>query len=408
MAQGTYTYDQATDSLIDGQRLVWARVKDGEPPTPTPVTSPGPTSAQVSPHSPRPGEATFTSVLNGISIDYPAGWQARQAIVPWLGEALSFDSPAADVIFDPALGDRLYLIVASQPYLPGSGDGWRDGVLTWTCTDGFHEFWGWDVEGFHSEQFGPCDSGSLIQTFSRGYLIRLVASSDEPGLAETYDWDWLKTVLETVDLRPETAPAVPECIDYRTGGTYTQAVDPLQVTVTLPAGTEHGWWAGTRDVFAAASESCVFDPAVQLEVSGLFQVHGDACKWRGTAVDVRSRDGAAATLRHNGLESTLPTDATVGGFPASQFEISVPNNVDLAQCDGERLRLWDSGPGRDATIDPDETVRVYLVDVDGLTLGVTLTWSPGDVRLPAKMAELDNVLASMRIEPQGAAPNNAP
>jgi hypothetical protein len=46
------------------------------------------------------------------------------------------------------------------------------------------------------------------------------------------------------------------------------------------------------------------------------------------------------------------------------------------------------------------TVRVYLVDVDGLILGVTVTWSADDDRVPAKMAELDAILDSLRIEPQ--------
>jgi hypothetical protein len=30
-------------------------------------------------------------------------------------------------------------------------------------------------------------------------------AGDEPGLAETYGWDWHKVVLETVDLHPEEA-----------------------------------------------------------------------------------------------------------------------------------------------------------------------------------------------------------
>jgi hypothetical protein len=45
-------------------------------------------------------------------------------------------------------------------------------------------------------------------------------------------------------------------------------------------------------------------------------------------------------------------------------------------------------------------VRVILVDVDGLTLGVTATYSPGDERVQAHMAELEAILASLRIEPQ--------
>jgi hypothetical protein len=199
---------------------------------------------------------------------------------------------------------------------------------------------------------------------------------------------------------PHPGEGNPECIDYREGGTYAQSVDPLTVTATLPAGTENGWWAGSPDVFAVGSDTCLFSAAIELEVSIPWQLFGDACTWRDTAVDVRSRSDAHATLSQNGLESTPSTDATLGGYPASRFEISVPEGFDLTRCDAGELHLWDSGPGRDASIDPSHTVRVYLVDVDGLTLGVTATYSPGDERVQAHMAELDAILASLRIEPQ--------
>jgi hypothetical protein len=205
---GHLDYDAASDSLIDGQGLGWVRVGGGiVPATRAPVPSPTPRP------SPRPGEATFTSTIHGISIDYPSGWQIRPATEPWTGGELTFDSPEADVIFDPELGDLLYLILASQRYgcvslvSPRLGcvkdRNWREGVLAWMCPGAppFGEFWSWTVDGFRSDQFG-CSSGSLISTGTRGYLIRLVASSDEPGLAETYDWDWLMPMLGTVDLRP--------------------------------------------------------------------------------------------------------------------------------------------------------------------------------------------------------------
>jgi hypothetical protein len=401
---GSYTYDRARDTIVDGQGLTWARVQGGDgPATVAPTTQPSRSPSTSARSSPSSGYSRFTSTINGLSIDYPASWHTRPATEPWTGGELSLYSPAADVIFDPALGDRLYLLLASERYGGRSQDAWRDEVLAWTCPGGIHDFGSWKVDGAHAEHGGPCNSGVIAFTDTRGYLIRLVASSDVPGLADTYDWDWLKSVLETVDLRPEDAPlaaAQPECIDYRDAGTYTQSVDPLTVTATLPAGTENGWWGGSADVFAVGSDTCGYSPAVELEVSGPTILFGDACKWRGTDVDVRSRGEATKTLSHNGLESTAPTDTTLGGYPASRFEIAVPEGFDLTRCDVEELRLWDSGPGRDPMIHPGETVRVYLVDVDGLTLGVTVTYSPGDERLPAKMAELDAILDSLRIEPQ--------
>jgi len=93
----------------------------------------------------------------------------------------------------------------SQAFGDLSGDAWRASVLQWTCAgDGGHEFWGWKVDGVHSEQFGPCNSGSIVQTDTRGYLFRLVSPRAEKlGLTDT--WDSLKPILETVDLRPEDA-----------------------------------------------------------------------------------------------------------------------------------------------------------------------------------------------------------
>jgi hypothetical protein len=205
----TFVYDPETDALTDNLGAVWARV-GGEDPSPEPTAAtiqqtPSPsTSAR---HSPRPGEATFTSTIHGISIDYPSGWQTRPATEPWTGGKLNYDSPAADVIFDPALGDRLYLVLASQPLGSVSEDAWRDEVLAWLCTGNGMAFGSHRVDGADAFVItcGSTASAALIFTDTRGYLIRLVVSSDEPGLAETYDWDWHKAMLETVDLRPEDA-----------------------------------------------------------------------------------------------------------------------------------------------------------------------------------------------------------
>lgn len=186
--------------------------------SPSPTGSPPPSSLL-----PPPVTEHFTSTIHGISIDYPAGWQIRPATEPWTGGELSFDSPAADVLYDPVLGDRLYLVVASQPYGDLSQNEWQNKVLTWTCLgfpDAGGEVWSWRVDGFHAWQQGPCNSGSLIFTDTRGYLIRLVASSGEPGLADTYNWNWLAgldktgptgdpSVLESADLRPEEAVDAP-------------------------------------------------------------------------------------------------------------------------------------------------------------------------------------------------------
>ena len=167
---------------------------------PSPVT--GPPFAFTEP---------FASTIHGFSIRYPAGWQTREATEPWTGGALNLDSPAADVIFDPARGDSLYIVVASQPYGGLTHDAWRDEQTAWLCT-GNGAAMGWesvdDTEAF-AITCGSTASAVLIFTNTRGYLIRLVVSSDEPGLAESYGWPWHKAMLETLDLRPGDALDTP-------------------------------------------------------------------------------------------------------------------------------------------------------------------------------------------------------
>ena len=159
--------------------------------------------------SPAPGFSTFSSALHGITIDYPAGWEVRPATEPWAtGEPLDFDSQAADVFFDPALGDRVYMVVASQPYDGLTEDEWRDSHDPWLCAPGGHGAGSGTVDRAEA-WFLTCGSSTasaaIIFTDTRGYMIRLVVPFDEPKLRDTYDWDWHKVVLETVDLRPEEA-----------------------------------------------------------------------------------------------------------------------------------------------------------------------------------------------------------
>lgn len=196
----TFTVQADPNELRVGPDSVWRRV--------TPVdSSPHPSAtANSSPHSPAPGQTTFISDVHGIALDYPSDWETRHASEVWTGSELSFDSPEADVMYDPAYGERLYLLIASQPYGELTADEWRDSVLAWTCPDfAGGETWGWHVDGVYSWQQGPCNSGTIIQGADRGYLIRLVAPDKKPDLTATYNWDWLVPVLQTVDLRPEDA-----------------------------------------------------------------------------------------------------------------------------------------------------------------------------------------------------------
>lgn len=179
---------------------------DDAPPTPAETSK----SVETPPSQtlpPSPLTERFDSTLNGISIDYPTGWQTRPATEPWMGGELDFESPMADVIFDPALGDRVYVALAS---LPTEGEIDVEGFVAGFCRGMGGE--GWSVFGGVGgvpAQGRSCGNNGrtyiTVEPLGRSYLILKVVASDEPGLAERFNWNWFEPMLESVTLRPNAA-----------------------------------------------------------------------------------------------------------------------------------------------------------------------------------------------------------
>ena len=202
-SSGVYDYDQRGDTLSDQDRVVWTQALDERPvsqapETPTSTTSSDVPASSATPRpSAKPGDVTYTSAVHGLSIDLPATWRIRPATQPWTGERLSFDAPAADIAFDPALGKGKYLIVASQPYGGLSEDAWRDQAAAWLCGGDAGTFGSRRVDDTRGFAIG-CGraSATFVFTDTRGYLF--VGIGYEDG-------EWFSEQLETVDLRPEEA-----------------------------------------------------------------------------------------------------------------------------------------------------------------------------------------------------------
>lgn len=171
-----------------------------------PAASPS-ASPSASPLLPPPLTERFDSTLNGISIDYPAGWQVRPATEPWTDGVIRFGAPGVDVIFDPARGDDLYLAMASEPLGGRSDDSWGSSLVLPGCPGGhggsvltFDGATGWVVTCGD----GPGHQSAILASNTHGYAIVLYLGDKK--VFDAYDWDWFKSVLETVDLRAEDAP----------------------------------------------------------------------------------------------------------------------------------------------------------------------------------------------------------
>ena len=380
---GFYDYVARTDMLVDQDGLGWSRalsavVPPSEPPAPTRD----------------PQARTFASAVHGFSIDYPAGWESRPASEPWSSEELSFDSPAADVLFDPRFGDGLYLLVASEAYGGLSADEWWAMTMDRLCADSGGSVGSAEVDGADALAFscGRVQNAVLVMPEDRGYLFTLHASPDQPGLVGTYDWDWLKVQIKTIDLFPEGAVEGPQptaaCREFRAAGTYS-AEAKLEgrtvVSVDVPATAEQPWH-GLPYEFSLRRAPCLGGGA-SLEAIQVFYVPADACN-PDEGIEAETYDAAIQALTtQTGHDPISPATTTIGGHRAQTFTITAPTSA-ASPCVGRGLALFDG-----VVLDPGETVTISVVEVDGWALALTVR-GDGDGSLAS---EFEGIIASMRI-----------
>ena len=114
----------------------------------------------------------------------------------------------------------------------------------------------------------------------------------------------------------------------------------------------------------------------------------------GPSVD----DLAAALLQQQGPLASGPIDATLGGYPATRIDLTVPDGFDLQPCNLEDigLQVWYSAPAdKYFVLLPGGIMSVHIVDADGQRQVFLTGGSAGsdeDVR------ELQAILDSILIE----------
>ena len=208
------------------------------------------------------------------------------------------------------------------------------------------------------------------------------------------------------------SPAPPEfpngVTDNVAPGTYLWSAGgatPADITLTIPAGWSGRYGIPNKDR-GGPGEVAVGDWIIA-------NVYTDPCQWQGSLLDPpvgpTVDDLATALAAQKGRNATAPTDVMLGGYPAKRVELSIPADLDPATCDEGVIRTW-VGPGEDAApVDQTETLGeprrmhpgqlnvAYIVDVNGERLVIDTWHMPGTSA--ADLAELDAILASMRIEP---------
>ncbi len=182
-------------------------------------------------------------------------------------------------------------------------------------------------------------------------------------------------------------------------------VGPARIFLTAPA----GWW--TFDpIFLGKNvlgDPDLYDILLGAHLVG--NVYTGGCQWRGTALDPAVGptvdDLATALAAQEGPDASPPIDVMLGGYPGKKVELSIPEAVDVETCDAQDgspvFGRW-SGPNSPSFAGPwtygdGQRNTVYIIDVDGTRQVIDTMYLPGTSE--ANLAELDQILASIRFEP---------
>ena len=138
-----------------------------------------------------------------------------------------------------------------------------------------------------------------------------------------------------------------------------------------------GFYAVVVD--AIYTDPCVGSNGEQMEV--------------GPSVD----DLATALQQQPGPKASNPITTTLGGYPATRIDLTVPDGFDLEACNvkGVGLQIWYSRPAdKYFVLQADEVASVYIVEVDGRRQ-VFMAYRPTTSEVDP--AELQRVLDSILI-----------
>jgi hypothetical protein len=198
----------------------------------------------------------------------------------------------------------------------------------------------------------------------------------------------------------QTQPSLVPVVDQPTS---TAVIIPWgatspELTMLLPDGWE--WDEADNGLIRQASE----DPAtfVMVGSSTVANIWADRCQWTGTELDPpvgpTVDDLATAFATVWGPGATAPVDAVLDGFAGKHMVLTVPTDIDFADCDGGEFRGWSDNTGCCRYYQgPGQIEEVWILDVDGDRILVRTSYFP-ELSAQAR-AEQQQVIESIHIQP---------
>ena len=166
-----------------------------------------------------------------------------------------------------------------------------------------------------------------------------------------------------------------------------EIVLPEGSTITVPAG-----WVAAGGSRVNKDEATVGFWNWEGDFSTVYQ---DPCQWQGSEIEppvgptVDDLANALASQAERG--DAVPVDVTIGGYDGKLIELSVPPDIDFADCDHGEFRSWSGrfhqGPG--------QVDLVYILDVDGQRTVIDAAYMPSTSE--AVQAERQAIIDSIQL-----------
>ena len=82
---------------------------------------------------------------------------------------------------------------------------------------------------------------------------------------------------------------------------------------------------------------------------------------------------------------SVPTDVTIDGYAGKTIELSVPDDINFADCDDGQFQSWEGRTHQE----PGQIDRLYILDVDGQRVVIDAHFHPWDIRSRSRRASGD-------------------
>jgi hypothetical protein len=132
-------------------------------------------------------------------------------------------------------------------------------------------------------------------------------------------------------------------------------------------------------------------------------VYGDPCQWQGTLPDppVGPTVADLATALANQPTRSATTEATtIGGYSGTVVHMSVPTDIDFADCDLGQFTTWtDTGTDFSQRFQqgPGQLNDIHIIDVEGTRVIIDVGHYPSTPA--ADLADLEDILANVTFQP---------